>query len=200
MGLLLWPVALLVLLAWSFTAWVAFGLSDWIAGLVGSAFGGILSAELGPWAAWITSSLGNIVQAAIVAVWAVGGLFILSAPIMLRRRRRAEATTAGTEWQPSAPPPLAGERRGTFLPRNGPQYGGGYAGGPAPAPAGPSHGWRRDDDDDDDDKKRRWRDKEAWKRRMEPAMGDLRDLRSIAWEMAHKYRGKKWKKKKDWDD
>lgn len=194
MGILLWPVALLAFLAWSLAALIAFGLSDWLAGLLGAALAGILTADLGPWAAWLLASLGKIVQAVVVVGWAVVGLFILAAPVLLRRRRRAEAMAgaAGDGWvgQPHVQP----------RPQHGPAYGG-YR--PAPA-GGHGHDWRRDreddDDDDDDRRKRRWRDKDAWRRRFEPAMGDFRDLRGIAYEMAGRYRGKRWKKKRDDDD
>lgn len=194
MGILLWPVALLAFLAWSLAAWIAFGLSDWLAGLLGTSLAGLLTADLGPWAAWLLASLGKIVQAVIMVVWAVVGLFLLASPVLLRRRRRAEAMAAqqGGDWvgQPQVQP----------IPQRGPAYGG-YR--PAPA-GGHGFGWRRDhdhDDDDDDDRgKRRWRDREAWRRRFEPAMGDFRDLRGIASDMAGRYRGKKWRRKRDDDD
>ncbi len=98
MRLLLWPVAMLLLIVWSLVAWLLFGASDWLAGLVGSASAGILSADLGPWAQWLTESLGTIVQIGIVAVWAVVAIFILSLPFLLRRKHsRPEYVPAGYE-------------------------------------------------------------------------------------------------------
>lgn len=104
MGLLLWPIALLVFLAWSLAAFVVYGLSDWIAGLVGSAFSGILSADLGPWAAWLMSSLGNIVQFGVIVIWASVSLLIFAAPMLLRRRQKIVYVERGTpdRWSASA--------------------------------------------------------------------------------------------------
>lgn len=89
MGLILWPAALLVLLFWSLAAWIIFGLSDWAASQVAAGLSGVLTAELGPWAAWIIGSLGTLIKVGIVAVWAIVGFGILGAPLWLRRQRRA---------------------------------------------------------------------------------------------------------------
>jgi hypothetical protein len=89
MGLILWPAALLVLLFWSLAAWIIFGLSDWAASQVAAGLGGILTAELGPWAAWIIGSLGTLIKIGIVAFWGIVSFGILGAPLWLRRQRRA---------------------------------------------------------------------------------------------------------------
>jgi len=88
MSLLLWPVAIVAFLAWSLAAWLLYGASDWLAAIAGAAMSGILAETLGPWAQWIMASLGDMIQIGIVAIWAIVGLLILVAPLVLRRLRR----------------------------------------------------------------------------------------------------------------
>lgn len=85
MSLLLWPVVVVLFLVWSFAAWLLYSLSDWAAAIVSSAMGGILSPELGSWAQWLSTSLGDILQVLVVVTWAVLGLAILSAPAWIGR-------------------------------------------------------------------------------------------------------------------
>ncbi len=88
MSLVLWPVAIVAFLAWSLASWLLYGASDWLAAVAGGAMSGVLSETLGPWAQWIMASLGNVIQIGIVAIWAIVGLLILSAPVLLRRMRQ----------------------------------------------------------------------------------------------------------------
>ncbi len=175
MGLFLWPAAVLLFLFWSLAAWVMFGLSEWAAGLVSGVVGGVLSAELGPWAAWLLGSLGNIIQFGVVAVWAIVSLLIFAAPLWLRRQRRAGR-----------------------IPET---YAQGY--GFQTNPANYDRGKRRDDDDDDDDDHRqergkKRRDRDAWQQRVNQSYAEVSFLRDAARDLVGKYRHKKSKKK--WDD
>ncbi len=88
MSLILWPIALLIFAVWSLASLLLFGASDWLAGLIGSLSAGILSADLGPWAQWLMSSLGNVIQIGVVVLWAIVGVLILAMPLIVRRRRR----------------------------------------------------------------------------------------------------------------
>jgi hypothetical protein len=100
MGLLLWPIALVVFVAWSLFAWLMYGLSEGAAALLAGAMTGILSADLGPWAAWIMASLGGLLQIAVLIVWALVSLAIFAAPVLLRRKRRSAAYSSGYHAQP----------------------------------------------------------------------------------------------------
>ena len=92
MSFLFWLAALFLFVVWSMVAWLLFAGSDWIAGILATAFGGLLSAELGPWAQWLSTGLGDIVQVVVGLTWAIVGLAILSAPVwagrLLARRER----------------------------------------------------------------------------------------------------------------
>jgi hypothetical protein len=118
MSVLLWPIAILAFLAWSLASWLIYGASDWLAGLVGGAMSGILSDTFGPWAQWVMNSLGNVIQIGVVAIWAIIGLLILSAPILLRRARRKPEyahrgyTPAGYDSRPDGRPDSHYEDRG----------------------------------------------------------------------------------------
>jgi hypothetical protein len=179
MGVILWPAALLLFLVWSLAAWIIFGLSDWAAGQVAGAVGGLLAAELGPWAAWAINSLGTVIKFGIVAVWAIVGFVILGAPLWLRKKRHAgqipDAYTRGY--------PLRGTSHGTrsFDPR--------------------------DDDDAFEEKSRRhsnrsnpWRDREAWQQRTRQGYGEASFLRDEILTMMGRYGRKKRKKRDDDDD
>jgi hypothetical protein len=91
MGLLLWPVAVLVFLVWSGAAWLLYALSDGIAQLAAGLLAGVVPAELEPWSQWLMASLGGIIKIAIVVAWAVLGLAILSSPVWLRSARQRYA-------------------------------------------------------------------------------------------------------------
>lgn len=183
MSILLWPVAILVFLAWSLAAWIAYSLSDWLAGLVASAASGVLSAELGPWAQWLLSSMGDIIQIAIAVLWGIIGLLILWSPIWLRRRRRQGFMEGAVNHGQG----LASEARNAdrAVPRYEPVQQS-YASGRA------SRGdeWRHGG----------WRDREAWRDRFSEGRRDLDDLRFLARDLADKYRSKKWKKRRHRDD
>lgn len=95
MSILLWPIAIVVFLLWSLVAWIAYGLSDWAAGLVAAGAAGILSADLGPWAAWLLASLGDLVQIGVVIAWLAIGALILASPMLVRRTLSSRVDTYG---------------------------------------------------------------------------------------------------------
>jgi hypothetical protein len=179
MGLILWPAALLLFLFWSLAAWLLFGVSDWAAGHVASAVGGVLTAELGPWAAWLIGSLGTLIKLGIIAVWAIVSIGILGAPLWLRQKRRAgqipDAYRAGYQ--------LRGERRDSRV----------------------SYHPEADDDfrgslRDRDNHHRPWRDRKAWQQRAHQGYEELSFLRDAVGETLGKYRRKKKRKRDDDDD
>jgi hypothetical protein len=145
MGLLLWPAAIFGFLVCSLIAWALFHLSDGLAALVAGAFSSILSADLGPWAAWVLASLGDIIQGLVVVTWGLVGLAILAVPFWLRRRRRDDGY------------PDNDGRYATY------------------------------------DHRDRWDDRP--RRRS-----DFANLRHEAEYLVRQFRGKKWKKRKLWDD
>jgi hypothetical protein len=178
MGLILWPAALLLFLIWSLAAWLVFGVSDWTAGHVASAIGGVLTAELGPWVAWLIGSLGTLIKFGIIAVWAIVSIGILGAPVWLRRKRQAGQIPDayyGREY------PLRGEPRDT------------------------RYSYHPEADYDDKERSRShnnrpWRDREAWQKRTHQGYGELSFLRDAVGEMMGKYRRKKRRKRDDDDD
>ncbi|MDZ4840634.1 MAG: hypothetical protein SH859_00605 [Hyphomicrobium aestuarii] len=179
MGIILWPLALLIFLFWSLAAWIIFGLSEWTASFVAAALGDILTAELGPWAAWLMNSLGAIIKFGVVAVWAIVSLGILGAPLWLRRQRHAgkipDAYTTGY--------PIRSRPRDTRMSDE-----------------------RFADDGFDEEPRRRgndnrsWRDREAWQQRAQESYGEIAFLRDALGAKMGEYRRKKRKKREDDDD
>lgn len=183
MGLLLWPVAILVFLAWSLAAWIVYSLSDWLAGLLANAASGILSADLGPWAQWLLNSLGDIIQIGVIVLWGIVSVMILWSPVWLRRRRNQSFLAGAPDYsrqrnQPAAP---------AYEPV--PRY--------EPLPTQPAgRPWRGDEW-----RHGGWRDRDAWRDRFSQGRRDLDELRYMAREYADRYRSKKkWKKKYRDDD
>jgi hypothetical protein len=179
LGLILWPAAVLLFLFWSLAAWIAFGLSDWLASLVAGAAGGLLATEIGPWASWAINSLGTIVKFGIVALWAVVGLGILAAPLWLRRQRLAGRI----------PESYSQDYRFRNEPRDR------------------RFSERRDADDDFKEKSqirshrdKPWRDREAWQERAHQGYSEVSFLRDAVRERMEKYRRKKRKRDHDDDD
>ncbi|HRK17568.1 MAG TPA: hypothetical protein PK970_01315 [Hyphomicrobiaceae bacterium] len=98
MRFLTWSFALVALLVWSMVAWLLFSLSDWLAALAGGLLSGVFSTEIDPWVKWLTASLGNIIQGAVVVLWFVVGLAILALPAWFNRKRRREQMREPTSF------------------------------------------------------------------------------------------------------
>ncbi len=179
MRFILWPAALLLFLFWSLAVWLIFGVSDWAAGHVASAVGGILTAELGPWASWLIGNLGALIKFGIIAVWAIVSFGILGAPLWLRRKRQA------------------GQIPDTYT--RGYQFRG--------KPRDARYHYHPEADFDYEDQVRNrgnhdrpWRDREAWQQRAQQGFGEMAFLRDALGEKMGKYRRKKRKKRDDDDD
>lgn len=179
MGLILWPAALLLFLFWSLAAWLIFGLSEWAAGHVATAVGGVLTAELGTWATTLINSLGALIKFGVVAVWAIVSIGLLGAPMWLRRQRRAGHIP---DYYTQGYPPRS-------RPHNT-----------------PSADFRKADDEFEEQRHRRgdhdkpWRDRQVWQERAQQSYGEASYLRDAVGEMMGKYRRKKKKKRDDDDD
>lgn len=176
MRLVLWPLAVVAFLVWSFAAWVLYSLSDWAAGILASLMGGVLSAELGPWAQWVSSSLGDVLQVLIVVTWAVLGMAILTAPAWTRRLVRRSSSAA---YVPGTDP-----RAGRWREREAWKDGGRWR----------EDMERREGRSDRED----WDDRDDRRDRRGYVRPEFDRLRHLAHDMGRKYGLKKWKKK--WDD
>lgn len=105
-GLVRWSLAVVAFLIWSLAAWLAFSLSDWLASLAAELVKPMLAPELGAWAQWLSTSLGDAIQVVVVIAWLAVGLAILMAPVWLKR------LGGGPRYSPSggAPDPYRDER------------------------------------------------------------------------------------------